>query len=114
MHRRKGNAICPNALALPVLETHDRVLTVIDGEVLTDAFIERLRFLSVDFEERQTATQLNGSGSGSTGRSRRLLECPRMIRRRGRHLRLGQPCRSWTTRHTSRTHPAVPETAHLY
>jgi DNA invertase Pin-like site-specific DNA recombinase len=41
-HRRKGAAICANGLALPIDETDDRVLGVIEGEVLTPAFIERV------------------------------------------------------------------------
>lgn len=36
----QGIAVCADALALPVHETDDRVLTIIEGEVLTPAFIE--------------------------------------------------------------------------
>jgi hypothetical protein len=39
-HRRKGDAICANRLALPIEETDDRILSVIEGEVLAPAFIE--------------------------------------------------------------------------
>jgi DNA invertase Pin-like site-specific DNA recombinase len=39
-HRRKGPAVCANALALPIEETEDRILNVIEGEVLTPTFIE--------------------------------------------------------------------------
>jgi hypothetical protein len=38
-HRRKGPAICANALALPIEETEQRILNVIEGEVLTPSFI---------------------------------------------------------------------------
>jgi DNA invertase Pin-like site-specific DNA recombinase len=38
--RRKGKSVCANRLALPIGETEERILNVIDGEVLTSAFIE--------------------------------------------------------------------------
>jgi hypothetical protein len=41
-HRRKGSAVCANNLSLPIDETDDRVLTVIEGQVLTPEFIERV------------------------------------------------------------------------
>jgi hypothetical protein len=39
-HRRKGSAICANTLSLPIAETNERILKIIEGEVLSAAFIE--------------------------------------------------------------------------
>jgi len=39
-HRRKGPAICANRLALPIAETDDRILAVIEGQVLQPMLIE--------------------------------------------------------------------------
>jgi site-specific DNA recombinase len=39
-HRRKGAAVCDNRLALPIVDTEDRILRVIEGEVLQPSFID--------------------------------------------------------------------------
>lgn len=40
--RRKGPAVCANDLALPIAETDDAILTVIEGEVLDPKVIDRV------------------------------------------------------------------------
>jgi site-specific DNA recombinase len=40
IHRRKGSAVCGNRLALPIVDTDERILNVIEGEVLTPSFID--------------------------------------------------------------------------
>jgi hypothetical protein len=40
--RRRKPGVCTNTLALPVAETDDTVLSVIEGEVLGNAWIEEL------------------------------------------------------------------------
>jgi site-specific DNA recombinase len=42
VHRRKGSAICANRLRLKITEMDEAVLRLLDGEVLTATFIDRI------------------------------------------------------------------------
>ena len=84
--RRRKPGVCTNTLALPIAETDDDVLGIVEGEVLGTRFIDELLAL-VDATPDHDGAAPGGTGPARAARSSNLVRARRIGRARPRPSR---------------------------